>query len=144
MCASRVPHLPLPVARAGSPHAVRGGGAVAMGVGPGAGGSTSPLTSWSPAPSVSHVSHTKLHRLREQVCGHAPHEPGARGSHRAWPTCCPCDHSPRAVRTGSLREELMLFLADRRETDMAAWRIGCARWRPNWRRRTRSCSRCLC
>ena len=39
-------------------------------------GSTSPLTSWSPAPSVSHMSHTKPPRLREQACGCDPHEPG--------------------------------------------------------------------
>ena len=107
-------------------------------------GSTSPLTSRSPAPSVIQASHTKPHRLREQACGHAPHEPGARGPHRAWPTCRPYSHSPRAVRTGSLRAELTLFLANRWERVTAASRIGCTRWRPNWRRRTRSCSGCLC
>ena len=137
MCLAR------PAACAGLPHAVRGGGAVAAVAAPRAEGSTSSLTSRSAAPSVSHASHTKLHRLREQACGHAPHEPGAGGPHRAWSACRPCGHSPRAVRTGSLRAELMLFLADRRERVMAAWRIGCARWRPNWRR-TRSCSGCLC
>ena len=107
-------------------------------------GSTSPLTSWSPAPSVSHVSHTKPHRLCEQACGRAPREPGASGLHRAWPTCRPCGYSPCAVRTGSLRAELTLFLANRQGRDTVALRIGCARWRPNWRKRTRSCSGCLC
>ena len=98
MCASRVPHLGLPAACAGLPQAVRGVGAAAAFAGPGAGGSMSPLMSRSPAPSVSHASHTKLHRLREQACGHAPHEPGACGPHRAWSSCRPCGHSPRAVR----------------------------------------------
>ena len=92
--------------------------------GPGARGSTSPLTSRSPAPSVTHVSHTKPRWLREQAVGCAPREPGASGPHRAWPACRPCGHSPRAVRTGSLRAELTLFLADRRERDPAAWRRG--------------------
>ena len=36
-------------------------------------GSTSPLTSRSPAPSVSHVSHAKPRWLREQASGRAPH-----------------------------------------------------------------------
>ena len=87
-------------------------------------GSTSPLMSRSPAPSVTHVSHTKPRWLREQACGCAPHEPGASGLHRAWPPCRPWGHSPRAIRTGSLRAELTLFLADRRERDPAAWRRG--------------------
>ena len=68
--------------------------------GPGARGSTSPLTSRSPAPSVTHVSHTKPRWLREQAVGCAPREPGASGPHRAWPACRPCGRSPRAVRTG--------------------------------------------
>ena len=38
MCTSRVLCLPLPAAHAGSPQAVRGGGAVATGVGPVVGG----------------------------------------------------------------------------------------------------------
>lgn len=87
-------------------------------------GSTSPLTSLSPAPSVTHVSHTKPRWLLEQACGCALREPGASGPHRAWPACRPCGHSPRAIRTGSLRAELTLFLADRRERDPAAWRRG--------------------
>ena len=83
MCASRVLHLALPAACAGLPHAVRGGGAVAAVAAPRAEGSTSPLTSRSPAPSVTHVSHAKLRWLLEQACGRAPHEPGASGLHRA-------------------------------------------------------------
>ena len=100
-------------------------------------GSTSPLRSRSAALSVPHGSHTKPRWLLEQACGCVPREPGASGPHRAWPACRPCSHSPRVVRTGSLRAELTLFLADRRERDTAASRRGCARWRPNWRR-TRS------
>lgn len=56
------------------------------------------------------------------------------------PTC----RSPRAVRTGSLRAGLTLFLADRRRRGTATSRRGCGRWRPSWRRRTRSCSGCVC
>ena len=99
----------------------------------------SPLTSQSPAPSVTYVSHTKPRRLREQACRCVPRDPGAPGPHKAWPACRPCRHSPRAIRTGSLREELTLFFADRRERHATSTR-GCARWSPNWRRRTRSCS----
>lgn len=105
-------------------------------------GSTSPLASRSPAPAVSHVSHTKPRRLREQACRRAPGEPGARGPHRAWPACRPYDHSPRAIGTGAMRAELTLFSADRRRRDRAASRRGCAGWRPSWR--TRSCRRCVC